>query len=163
MVFSLTACREPTQTEKREQLSGQIIHEFAKSMKKKGLYAVGSGGGERNDITKEISVTLSIDKLMDIALARSFLVDAVDEILTITNRKENISQFFDKFPVPSSVFNIAIIGQGTEKGDFDHIETVYIYKGTVCYCANDPDPRYNSYKCVLKETFEEAKRNLTHK
>lgn len=161
LLVSLVACQEPTYSNKRAQISGEIIQQFAKSMKKKGFYAVGSGGGQRHGITKEIAVTLQVDKLMDIELARSFIVDAVDEIVEITNSKENISQFFNEFPVPASLFFIAIIGLDTEKGNLQQIESVYQGNGRVCYCAITPDPRYDGYIHALEETFEEAKKQLS--
>lgn len=141
-------------------VSSQIKREFVEKMQKKDLRIFGIGGGELNGKTTLISVTFKINKLLSIDEARCLIVDAVSEILNITNKKTDAARFFNEFPVGPNIFDITIIGNSPQIGDLDHIETVSAARDMIFYYTHDPNPAILMYYTVHKESFEDAKKNV---
>lgn len=158
ILLLITACKNPIHSQQRARVSSEIIHDFVKKMEKKGLYAVGIGGAELHGKTTEIIVSFNVSQFLTVDVARCLIVNAISEILEITNVKPNANKYFDEFPISPKIFDIAIAGNSPQRGDMDHIVIVSASRGKIYYRTNNPNPAILMYYTVLEETFEEAQK-----
>ncbi|MCH9626360.1 MAG: hypothetical protein S4CHLAM123_15570 [Chlamydiales bacterium] len=142
-----------------DKISGRILSQLAKQMRKENLRAVGSGGGCTTDKKINlVSMVFNYDKILDIKTARSLIVKSTDVLLSIIDKNK---QYFDPLLNYIDVVYVSIIGETPNEPQ--EIWGVKIVKGKVYYNIENykPFPQEDGpLLTVHKETFEEAKRIL---
>ena len=155
----LFGCNDPRS--EREKLRDSILNQLAKQMQKKGLIAIGSGGGCTLDKKINlISMTFTYQKVMNMPEARELIVECIQTLLDLMNANPDNNQYFEKFPATEDIMLISILGQ-TCPTDLQCVEVVKIIKGTIYYNINHPLPHLGHIYLTLKEeSLEEAQKIL---
>lgn len=156
---SLVGCHDPRST--CDKVSDHILNQLAKQMQKKGLIAIGSGGGCTLDKKINlISMTFTYQKVMSMPEARELIVECIQTLIDLMNANPDNKQYFEKFPATEDIMLISILGQQCPT-DLQCVEVVKIIKGTIYYNINHPLPQLGDIYLTLKEeTFVEAQKIL---
>lgn len=155
----LLGCQDPRS--EREKVRDRILNQLAKQMQKKGLIAIGSGGGCTLDRKINlISMVFTYQKVMNMPEARELIVECIQTLLNLMNANPDNKQYFEKFPATENIMSIAILGQKCQT-DLNCVEVVNIIKGTIYYNIYHPFPEFREiYLTLKKESFEEAQKIL---
>lgn len=146
---------------KPDKVSGRILAQFSKQMQKKGLSAVGKGGGcSRDTKIYLISITLDYYEEMDIQSARRLIVESTQTLLNLINSDPKNKEYFEQFPAKVNTVFLAIIGQPQKNINSDYIFIVDIINGILYYKIDIEKSPSSPFTTIHQETFEEAQRIL---
>ena len=151
----LTSCSEPES--KATQLSNRIKKQFIKTENKRGLRAVGIGGGIYREQINSIFVGFQIDEVLTVERARTLLVNMIEEFKCIV---ESQPGYEDHFPVDEPLedhLSTTLFGLEPREWHTDYISTASARLGKVRYARSGPPSNPNDFETVLRETFQEAK------
>ncbi len=151
----LFGCSDPRS--EIDKVSDRMLCQLAKHMEKKGLNAIGAGGGCTIDKKiNDISMTFKYPKVMSMNEARELIVECIRTLLNLMNDNPDNKKYFEYFPVQDKIILISILGERCPT-DLNCIEAVSIIKGTIYYDINHPLPQLGeSYLTLKEESFEEA-------
>jgi hypothetical protein len=139
-----------------DMVSDRILCQLAKEMKKKGLIAIGSGGGCTIDKKiNDISMTFAYGKVLSLNHARELMVESIQILLKLINSNPDNKQYFEHFPAPVEIIVISILSEPCPT-DPECVEAVSILKGKIYYDVNHPIPHIAPYLTLKEESFEEA-------
>lgn len=143
-----------------DKVSDHILCQLAKQMKKKGLIAIGSGGGCTIDKKiNDVSIAFQYDNIMNINESRKLIVYCVQKLLNLMNSNPENKQYFEHFPAPVDIVHVSIFGKKCPT-DPNCVEVVKILCGTIYYNIDYPPPRRlgEIYLTLKEESFEEAQK-----
>ncbi len=154
----LFGCSDPRS--ETDKVSDRMLCQLAKHMEKKGLIAIGAGGGCTIDKKINlISMTFMYQKVMSMNEARELIVECANILLESMNANPDNRRYFEHFPAPVDIIQVGILGKQCPT-DLNCVEVVSILKGNITYAINHPMPHIAPYLNLKKESFEEAQKIL---
>ncbi|MCH9626361.1 MAG: hypothetical protein S4CHLAM123_15580 [Chlamydiales bacterium] len=164
LVLLLFICGCSDSRSECDKISGRILSQLAKQMRKENLRAVGSGGGCTTDKKINlVSMVFNYEKILDINTARSLIVKSAETLLNLISAHAEYENAFETFLNPIDIMYICIIGETPEGNNSKEIGGLQLIKGKIYYLIDNykPFPREDGpLLTVHEETFEEAKRIL---
>ena len=119
-----------------DKVSDRMLCQLAKQMKKRGLIAIGSGGGCTIDKKiNEIGMTFEYKKIMNMDEARELIVECIQILLDLMHSNSENAKYFEHFPVSVGIIRVSILGQRCSI-EHDCVEVVKILNGEIYYCIN---------------------------
>lgn len=126
----------------------KITNEFAKSVQNSDdLILIGSGGAFKGDI-KEISLTFSINRSLNIETGRRLMVEKAEILLQMINDNNDVRPFLHNFPFTTKNLNLVISGV-KDTCVLHGASLVTILAGKIYYDDT-------SYKTIYVESYEDA-------
>lgn len=160
-IFSCFFCGCEDPRSATDKIREEIISQFEKEMKKKDLYAVGTGGGCKDEKINLITVSFDYPAVMDLQLSRELIVTSLNVLIRIVNSNPRYSEHFEKYPVSIDIIHLCVVGRKSEKVEKNYVRTVSNFKGIINYRVETP--KIGPYKTVHEETYEEAKKIVSEK
>lgn len=160
MIFSLLSCRVtslgslgPTDL---DRVSDQVIVNFAKKMKPRGLHACGIGGRENKGKIEWLEVVFQYDEMLELAKARQLIIEITQLFVDEINNDQQIKPYLYHHPFTTSDVVIGILPNYNkiERGNWSNFVRVDLNSGVLSYYD---DSNFNeTWVYLKKETFEEA-------
>ena len=151
----LTSCSEPES--KATQLSNRIKKQFIKTENKRGLRAVGIGGGIYREQINSIFVGFQIDEVLTVDRARKLLVDLIEEFKCIVQSQPEYEDHFPPGEPLEDHLSTTLFGLKPREWNREFVSSATANRGKFWYtrCGSPSDPY--AYETVVEETFQEAK------
>ncbi|MBY0528635.1 MAG: hypothetical protein K2P51_00405 [Rhabdochlamydiaceae bacterium] len=144
--------------------ANEIIHSFAKQIKKEfGFNCEASGGSMPYDV-EEISIKFSTNRQVSIDEARELEVKITEKLVEFINAHEKIRPFLREYPFPANRADVMIRFYKTKNFNLsnNNVELVFQAKNKIFYQAkklNNP----HLYDTLKEEPYEEALKIVQNK
>lgn len=131
----------------------QVISDFKKEMKKKGISLVGTGGSEKEGKCSLIHLQFEVDEELTLYNGRKLAVDCTENFLLLLNSKKGIENYLIEYPFTYKKMVISLFGKRFSSNDavFDIVSAS---QGEIRYSIIVPG---KPLKLMCKENFEESK------